>query len=79
MGRSVQKVVNLENSLDIKEATAELLKTIMPYPDIDTYIMIDRRGSLLKPGQCSQRRPKLGFFAAFNTFIGGIAGMAGLF
>lgn len=78
-----RQVVNLENSLDIKEATAELLKTIMPnLGTLMIYIMITRliaealSSNLVNAPNVGQQ---LGFFAAFNTFIGGIAGMAGLF
>lgn len=78
-----RQVVNLENSLDIKESTAELLKNIMPnLGTLMIYIMITRllaeaaSSSLLNAPNIGQQ---LGFFAAFNTFIGGIAGLAGLF
>lgn len=78
-----QQVVNLENSLDIKEATAALLKNIMPnLGTLMIYIMITRllaeaaSSNLVNAPNIGQQ---LGFFAAFNTFIGGIAGLAGLF
>ena len=78
-----QQVVNLENSLDIKEATASLLNNIMPnLGTLMIYIMVTRllaeaaSSSLVNAPNVGQQ---LGFFAAFNTFIGGIAGLAGLF
>lgn len=78
-----QQVVNLENSLDIKEATASLLNNIMPnLGTLMIYIMITRllaeaaSSTMVNAPNIGQQ---LGFFAAFNTFIGGIAGLAGLF
>ena len=78
-----QQVVKLENSLDIKEATASLLKNIMPnLGTLMIYIMITRllaeaaSSTMVNAPNIGQQ---LGFFAAFNTFIGGIAGLAGLF
>ena len=78
-----QQVVKLENALDIKEATAELLKNIMPnLGTLMIYILMTKllaeaaSSELLNAPNIGQQ---LGFFAAFNTFIGGIAGLAGLF
>ncbi len=78
-----QQVVNLENSLDIKEATASLLQNIMPnLGTLMIYIMM----TMLIAEAASSRLinapnigQQLGFFAAFNTFIGGIAGLMRLF
>ena len=78
-----QQVVNLENSLDVKEASASLLQTIMPnLGTLMIYIMITRllaeaaSSTMVNAPNIGQQ---LGFFAAFNTFIGGIAGLAGVF
>ena len=78
-----QQVVKLENSLDIKEATAALLQNIVPnLGTLMIYIMITRllaeaaSSTMVNAPNIGQQ---LGFFAAFNTFIGGIAGLAGLF
>lgn len=77
-----RQVVNLESSLDAKEASAELIKNIMPnLGTLMIYIMITRliaeaaSSNLVNAPNIGQQ---LGFFAAFNTFIGGIAGLAGL-
>jgi ATP-binding cassette subfamily B protein len=78
-----QQVVNLENSLDVKEASAALLQNIMPnLGTLMIYIMITRllaeaaSSTMVNAPNIGQQ---LGFFAAFNTFIGGIAGLAGVF
>lgn len=81
-GREFQKIVELENALDAKEATATLLQTVMPnLGTLLVYIVITRligeaasSPSLNAPnvGQL------LGFFSAFGTFIGATAGFAGL-
>ena len=78
-----KQVVNLESSLDTKEASAELIKNIMPnLGTLMIYIMITRllaeaaSSTMVNAPNIGQQ---LGFFAAFNTFIGGIAGLAGLF
>ena len=81
-GREYQKIVDLENALDAKEATATLLQTVMPnLGTLLVYIVITRligeaasSPSLNAPnvGQL------LGFFSAFGTFIGAAAGFAGL-
>ena len=78
-----QQVVNLENSLNVKEASASLLQNIMPnLGSLMIYIMITRllaeaaSSTMVNAPNIGQQ---LGFFAAFNTFIGGIAGLAGLF
>ena len=81
-GQEFQKIVNLENALDAKEASAALLKTVMPnLGTLLVYIVVTRliaeaanTPSLNAPnvGQL------LGFFSAFGTFIGAAAGFAGL-
>ncbi len=72
--------VNLEIALDAKQATSELLQNIIPnLGNLLLYIVVTRliaeaanSSTLLAPnvGQL------LGFFSAFGTFIGGIAGLA---
>ena len=81
-GERYKQVINLESSLDAKEATAELIKNIIPnLGTMMIYIMITRllseaaTSNLINAPNIGQQ---LGFFAAFNTFIGGIAGLAGL-
>ena len=81
-GQEFQKIVDLENALDAKEATAALLNGVMPnLGTLLLYIVITRliaeaanSPSLNAPnvGQL------LGFFSAFGTFIGAAAGFAGL-
>ena len=81
-GQEFQKIVELENALDAKEATAALLNGVMPnLGTLLLYIVITRliaeaasSPSLNAPnvGQL------LGFFSAFGTFIGAAAGFAGL-
>ena len=81
-GQEFQKTVSLENALDAKEATAALLRGVMPnLGTLLLYIVITRliaeaanSPSLNAPnvGQL------LGFFSAFGTFIGAAAGFAGL-
>ncbi len=81
-GQEFQKIVELENALDAKEATAALLRAVMPnLGTLLVYIVITRliaeaasSPSLNAPnvGQL------LGFFSAFGTFIGAAAGFAGL-
>ena len=81
-GQEFQKIVALENALDAKEATAALLRGVMPnLGTLLLYIVITRliaeaanSPSLNAPnvGQL------LGFFSAFGTFIGAAAGFAGL-
>ena len=77
-----KQVINLESSLDAKEAIAELIKNIMPnLGTLMIYIMITRllaeaaASNLINAPNIGQQ---LGFFAAFNTFIGAVAGLAGL-
>ena len=72
--------VNLEIALDAKQATSELLQDVVPnLGNLLLYIVVTRliaeaanSSTLLAPnvGQL------LGFFSAFGTFIGGIAGLA---
>ena len=77
-----QQVIALEDSLDAKQATAKLLKAVMPNLGmLLIYILITKliaeaaaTTTLTAPNVGQQ----LGFFAAFTTFIGGIAGLAGL-
>ena len=78
-----KQVINLESSLDKKESTASLIKSIMPnLGTLMIYIMITKliaeaaASNLVNAPNIGQQ---LGFFAAFNTFIGGVAGLAGLF
>ncbi|EAU75139.1 ATP-binding cassette domain-containing protein [Synechococcus sp. RS9916] len=81
-GEEFQKIVALENALDAKEATASLLRAVMPnLGTLLVYVVITRliaeaasSPSLSAPnvGQL------LGFFSAFGTFIGAAAGFAGL-
>ncbi len=77
-----QQVVNLEEALDAKQANTKLLQAIMP--NIGTllvYIMITRliseaaSSSIFNAPNVGQQ---LGFFAAFGTFVGGVASLAGL-
>ena len=77
-----QKIVELENALDAKEATAALLKAVMPnLGTLLVYIVITR---LIAEAASSPNlnAPNvgqlLGFFSAFGTFIGAAAGFAGL-
>lgn len=77
-----KQVVSLENAIDAKEATAELIKNVMPnLGTLMIYIMITRliaeaaASNMINAPNIGQQ---LGFFAAFNTYIGGIAGLASL-
>lgn len=77
-----KQVIKLENAIDAKEATAKLIESIMPnLGTMMVYIMITRliaeaaASSVINAPNIGQQ---LGFFAAFNTYIGGIAGLAGL-
>ena len=77
-----KQIVSLENAIDAKEATAELIKNVMPnLGTLMIYIMITRliaeaaASNMINAPNIGQQ---LGFFAAFNTYIGGIAGLAGL-
>jgi ATP-binding cassette subfamily B protein len=81
-GQEFQKIVDLENALDAKEATAALLKAVMPnLGTLLVYIVITR---LIAEAASSPNlnAPNvgqlLGFFSAFGTFIGAAAGFAGL-
>lgn len=78
-----KQVVSLENAIDAKEATAELIKSVMPnLGTLLIYIMITRliaeaaTSNMINAPNIGEQ---LGFFAAFNTYIGGVAGLAGLF
>ena len=82
-GERYKQVIDLESSIDKKESTASLVKSIMPnLGTLMIYIMITKliseaaASNLITAPNIGQQ---LGFFAAFNTFIGGIAGLAGLF
>ena len=79
---SYKRVVSLENAIDAKEATAELINSVMPnLGTLMVYIMITRliaeaaASNMINAPNIGQQ---LGFFAAFNTYIGGIAGLAGV-
>lgn len=81
-GQEFQKIVELENALDAKEATAALLKAVMPnLGTLLVYIVITRliaeatNSPNLNAPNVGQL---LGFFSAFGTFIGAAAGFAGL-
>ncbi|QNI86496.1 ABC transporter family protein [Synechococcus sp. PROS-7-1] len=78
-----KQVVSLENAIDAKEAAAELIKSVMPnLGTLLIYIMITRliaEAAISKTINAPNIGEQLGFFAAFNTYIGGIAGLAGLF
>ena len=77
-----KQVIALENSLDAKQATVKLLQAVMPnLGTLLVYIMITKliseasNSAILNAPNVGQQ---LGFLAAFGTFIGGIAGLAGL-
>lgn len=77
-----KQVISLENAIDAKEAAAELIKSVMPnLGTLMIYIMITKliaeatSSTMINAPNIGQQ---LGFFAAFNTYIGGIAGLAGL-
>lgn len=81
-GQEFQKIVNLENALDAKEASASLLKAVMPnLGTLLVYIVVTRliaeaaNAPTLNAPNVGQL---LGFFSAFGTFIGAAAGFAGL-
>ena len=81
-GEHFQRIVALENALDIKEATAKILQSVMPnLGQLLLYIVITR---LIADAAMSQaiNAPNagqlLGFFSAFGTFIGGMVSFAGL-
>ena len=77
-----QQVIALEDSLDAKQATAKLLKAVMP--NLGTLLIYILMTKLIAEAAASASLnapnigQQLGFFAAFSTFIGGIAGLAGL-
>ena len=77
-----QQVVNLEDALDAKQANTKLLQAIMP--NIGTllvYIVITRLISEAASSpifNAPNVGQQLGFFAAFGTFVGGVASLAGL-
>ena len=81
-GEKFQRIVSLENALDIKEANASLLQNVMPnLGNLLIYIVITRliaeaaNSPNLNAPNVGQL---LGFFSAFGTFIGATAGFAGL-
>ena len=77
-----QQVVKLENSLDIKEATAALLQNIMPnLGTLMIYIMITRllAEARIHHGECTNIGQQLGFFTAFNFIYRRHRQLAGLF
>ena len=81
-GHEFQKIVELENALDAKEAIANVLRTIMP--NLGTLLVYIVITSLIAEAAASANvnAPNvgqlLGFFSAFGTFIGASAGFAGL-
>ena len=81
-GHEFQKIVALENALDAKEATAALLKTVMPnLGTLLLYVVITRliAEAASSPSISAPNVGQLlGFFSAFGTFIGAAAGFAGL-
>ena len=81
-GEQFQTVVNLEKSLDAKEATASLLGSIIPnLGTLLVYVVVTR---LIAEAASSPalNAPNvgelLGFFSAFGTFIGTASSFAGL-
>ena len=81
-GEKFQRIVSLENALDLKEANASLLQSVMPnLGNLLVYIVITRliaeaaNTPALNAPNIGQL---LGFFSAFGTFIGATAGFAGL-
>ncbi len=81
-GEEFQKIVTLENALDAKEASASLLKAVMPnLGTLLVYVVVTRliAEALTTPTLNAPNVGQLlGFFSAFGTFIGASAGFAGL-
>lgn len=81
-GEHFKTVVNLENALDAKEASASLLKAVMPnLGTLLVYIVVTRliAEAVSSPGLNAPNVGQLlGFFSAFGTFIGASSGFAGL-
>ncbi|MED5562426.1 MAG: ATP-binding cassette domain-containing protein, partial [Cyanobacteriota bacterium] len=81
-GEHFQRVVVLENALDIKEATAALLQGVMPnLGNLLLYIVITKliADAAMTPALNAPNAGQLlGFFSAFGTFVGGMASFAGL-
>ncbi len=81
-GKEFQKIVELENALDAKEASTALLKAVIPnLGTLLVYIVITRliAEAAANPGLSAPNIGQLlGFFSAFGTFIGAAAGFAGL-
>ena len=77
-----QKIVELENALDAKEATTSLLKAVIPnLGTLLVYVVITRliAEAAVSPSLSAPNVGQLlGFFSAFGTFIGSAAGVAGL-
>ena len=81
-GEQFRRIVNLENALDAKEATAALLESVMPnLGTLLVYVVVTRliaeaaNSTALNAPNLGEL---LGFFSAFGTFIGAAAGFAGL-
>lgn len=81
-GEQFQTVVSLENALDIKEATASLLRSVIPnLGTLLIYVMVTRliaEAASSPAVDAPNVGELLGFFSAFGTFIGTAAGFAGL-
>ena len=81
-GKEFQKIVELENALDAKEATTALLKAVIPnLGTLLVYIVITRliAEAAASPSLSAPNVGQLlGFFSAFGTFIGAAAGFSGL-
>jgi ATP-binding cassette subfamily B protein len=81
-GEQFQRVIALENAVDIKEATAEILQNVMPnLGQLLLFIVITKLiaeaadSPTLNAPNVGQL---LGFFSAFATFIGSMVSFAGL-
>lgn len=81
-GEQFQTIVKLENALDAKEASASLLRAVMPnLGTLLVYVVITRliADAMNTPELAAPNVGELlGFFSAFGTFIGASAGFAGL-
>ncbi|HGY5549626.1 MAG TPA: ATP-binding cassette domain-containing protein, partial [Prochlorococcus sp.] len=81
-GEQFQRVVALENAVDIKEATAEILQNVMPnLGQLLLFIVITKliAEAAISPALNAPNVGQLlGFFSAFATFIGSMVSFAGL-
>ena len=81
-GEQFQTVVNLENALDAKEATASLLGSIIPnLGTLMVYVVVTRliaEASSSPALNAPNVGELLGFFSAFGTFIGTAASFSEL-